>query len=113
MAPLLHRRYSVLTLGVAYADEDWVMRTSSSLNMLTPSVVKTETVSLSDVLPMLIRDVGKSRNVSACCNCAESLEKGSWVTYLTLLVLLLVTPTCHVNGLRICRPALHWSSLLM
>ncbi len=43
-----------------------VMRTSFSLNTLTPSFMKTETVSSSDVLPTLIRDVGKSWNVSAC-----------------------------------------------
>jgi hypothetical protein len=90
-----------------------VMRTLSSLNMLRTLFVKTETVPLSDVLPMLIRDVGKSWNVSACLNCAESLQKGSCVTYLVLLVPQLATPTCHVDGLRIGRPALRWSCLLM
>ncbi len=49
-----------------------VMRTSSSLNKLTLSFVKTKTVLSSDVLPMLIRDVGKSWNVSACLDCADS-----------------------------------------
>ncbi len=49
-----------------------VVRTSSSLNMLTPSFVKTETLLSSDVLPTLIRDVGKSWNISACLNCAHS-----------------------------------------
>jgi hypothetical protein len=83
-----------------------VMRTSSSLNTLTPSFVKTETVPLSNVLPMLIRDVGKSWNVSACCDCAESLQKRSWVTYLALLVPSLATPTCCVDGLKIGGPAL-------
>jgi hypothetical protein len=90
-----------------------VMRMSSSLNTLTPSFVKTETVPLFDALPTLIRDVGKSWNVSACLDCAESLRKVSWVTYLALLVLPLAAPTCHVDGLRIGRPTLHWSCLLM
>ncbi len=45
-----------------------VMSTSSSLNTLTPSFVKTETVPLLAVLPMLIKDEGKSWNVSACIN---------------------------------------------
>ncbi len=90
-----------------------IMRTSSSLNTLTPSFVKTQTVPLSDVLPMLIRDVGKSWNVSPCLACADSLQKGIWVTYLALLVPPLVTPTRHVDGLRLGRPALRWSCLLM
>ncbi len=90
-----------------------VMRISSSLNTLAPSLVSTKTVLLSDVFPMLIRDVGKSWNVSACLNCADSFWKGSWVTYLALLVLPFATPTCHVEGLRMGRPALCWSCLLM
>ncbi len=49
-----------------------VMRMSSFLNKLMPSYMKTETVPLSYVLPMLIRDVGKSWNVSACINHASS-----------------------------------------
>ncbi len=49
-----------------------VMRTSSSLNTLAPSFVMTETMPSSDILPMLIRDVGKSWNVSACLDRAVS-----------------------------------------
>jgi hypothetical protein len=90
-----------------------VMRMLSSLNMLRPLFMKTETVPSSNVLPMLIRDVGKSWNVSDCLNRTENLQKGSCVTYLVLLVLPLATPTCRVDGLRIGRPALHWSCLLM
>ncbi len=75
--------------------------------------MKTETVPLSDVLPTLIRDVGKSWNVSACHGCAESLQKGSWLTYLALLVPPLAAPTHCVDDLRIVRPALHQSCLLM
>ncbi len=90
-----------------------VMRTSSSLNMLTPSFVDTKTVPSSDVLPTFIRDVGKSWNVSACIDCVDSFQKGSWVMYLVLLVLPFATPTCRVEGLRIERPALCWSCLLM
>jgi hypothetical protein len=90
-----------------------VMRTSSSLNTLTPSFVKTETVPSSNVLPTLIRDVGKSWNVSACRDHAEFLQKGSWATYLVLLVPPLATPNHCVDGLRIGRSALRRSCLLM
>jgi hypothetical protein len=90
-----------------------VLRTYSSLNTLTPSFVKTKTVPSSDVLPTLIRDVGKSWNVSPCLDCVDSFHKGSWVTYLALLVPPFATLTCRVEGLRIGRPALHWSCLLM
>ncbi len=41
-----------------------VMSTSSSLKTDTPSFVKTETVPLSAILPTLIKDKGKSWNVS-------------------------------------------------
>ncbi len=90
-----------------------VIRMSSSLKMLTPSFMNTETVPSSDVLPMLIRDVGKSWNVPACLDCADSFQKGSWVMYLALLVPPFATPTCCVEGLRIGRPALCRSCLLM
>ncbi len=90
-----------------------VMRMSFFLNTLTASFMKTETVPSSDVLPTLIRDVGKSWNVTACLDCADSLQKGTWVTYLALLVPPLATPTCRVDGLRIGRPALCQSCLLM
>jgi hypothetical protein len=63
-----------------------VMRMSSSLITLMPSFMKTQTVPSSDVLSMLIRDVGKSWNVSACLSCADSFQKRSWVKYLALLV---------------------------
>jgi hypothetical protein len=74
--------------------------------MLKLSFMNTKAMLSSDVLPMLIRDVGKSWNVSACLDCADSFCPGSWVTYLALLV---ATLTCRVEGLRIGRPALHWS----
>jgi hypothetical protein len=90
-----------------------VTRTSSSVNMFSPSFAKTKTVLSSNVLPMLIRDVGKSWNVSACLNPADSFQKGSWVTYLALLVPPFATPTHRVEGLGIGRPALRWSCLLM
>ncbi len=77
MALLLHQRYSVSSLVILDADEDWfpllhVIRTSSSLKTMMPSFVNTETVSSSAVLPTLIRDVGKSWNVSACLDRADS-----------------------------------------
>jgi hypothetical protein len=90
-----------------------VMRTSSSLIMLMPSFVKSETVPSSDVLPMLIKDVGRSWNVSACLKHADSFQKGSWVMYLALLVPPFATLTRRVEGLRIGRPALRWSCSLM
>jgi hypothetical protein len=85
----------------------------SSLNMLMPSFVKTETVPPSNVLPTLIRDVGKSWNVSACLDCADSLQKGSWVTYFELLMPQLAIPTHCVGGLRIGRPDLRRSCSLI
>ncbi len=88
-----------------------VMRMSSTLNTLMLSFVKTETVPLSDVLPTLIRDVGKSWNVSVCLDCEDSLQKGSRVTYFVLLGYGDPKPLC--DGLRIERPALCWSCLLM
>ncbi len=90
-----------------------VIITSSSLKMLMPSFVNTKTVPSSAVLPTLIRDVGKSLNVSARLDRADSFQKGSWVTYLALLVPPFATPSCHVEGLRMGRPALCWSCLLM
>ncbi len=90
-----------------------VMSTTSSLNTLTPSIVKTETVSLSAVLPTLIKEVGKSWNVSACIARAESCRKGSWVTYLALLVPPLATSTFRVDGCRMGRLALRQSFSLM
>jgi hypothetical protein len=90
-----------------------VMSTSSSLNTLTPSFVKTETVSSLAILPMLIKEVGKSWNVSACIARAESSRNGNWVTYLALLVPPLATPTFCVDGCRMGRPALCQSFLLM
>jgi hypothetical protein len=80
---------------------------------LMPSFMKTETVLSSNVLPTLIRDVGKVWNVSTCLDYAGSLQKESWVTCFVLLVPPLATPTHHVDGHRIGRPALHWSCLLM
>ncbi len=90
-----------------------VMRTSSSLNTLTPSFVKTDTVPLLAVLPTLIKEVGKSWNVSACLDWAESCQNGSWVTYFALLVPPLATPTLRVDGCKMGRPALRRSFLLM
>jgi len=90
-----------------------VVRMSSSLNTLTPSFVKRETVPSYVVLPTLIRDVGKSWNVSACLDRVDSFQKGSWVTYLALLVPPFATLTHPVEGLRIRRPALRRSCLLM
>jgi hypothetical protein len=71
--------------------------------------MKTETMLSFDALPMLIRDVGESWNMSVCLDCSDCLQKGSLVTYFALLVLPLATPTYCVDGRRIGRPALRWS----
>jgi hypothetical protein len=117
MAPLLHQRYLVLSLIILDANEDWFLFACYEdvffLEYIDALFVTTESMPLSDVLPTLIRDLGKSLNVSACLDCADSLQTCSWVTYLALLVPPLATPTHHVDGLRIGRPALHWSCLLI
>ncbi len=56
-----------------------VMSTSSSLNTVTPVLVKTDMVPLSEVLPTLISNVGKFWKVSACLAHADSLWNGSQV----------------------------------
>jgi hypothetical protein len=81
-----------------------VIKMASSLKTLTPSFVNNECVPSSAGLPMLIRDVGKSWNVSACLDHADSFRKGSWVMHLALFVSPFATPTCCVEGLRIGRP---------
>ena len=77
-----------------------------------PVLVKTETVLLLEALPMLINNVGKSWKESTCLARADSLWNGSWVTCLAWLVPPLATPTMHVDGRRMGRPALAWSFLL-
>jgi len=92
-----------------------VMSTSSSLNTLTPSFVNTDTVPSSAILPTLIREVGKSWNVSARIAWAENCQNGRWVTYVALLVPPLATPTfcvdcCRMLGLRCIDPS-RWCSV--
>ncbi len=57
-----------------------VMSTSSSLNTVTPVLVKTDMVPSSEVLPTLINGVGKFWKVSACLAHPDSLWNGSRVT---------------------------------
>jgi hypothetical protein len=83
-----------------------VMKMSSSLNMLMPSFVKTKPMLSSDVLPMLIRDVRKSCNVSTCLDCADIFQKGRLVTYLALLGTRM--PSAPASSLRI-----NWSKVAL
>ncbi len=73
MAPLLHQWYLVLSLVILDANEDWLPFACYEdvlfLEYVDTLFVKTETVPSSDVLPTLLRDVGKSWNVSACLDC--------------------------------------------
>lgn len=57
-----------------------LMRTSSSLWTVTPSLVKIEIVLSSAVLPTLISEVGKSSKVSALLALSERCSNGSFVT---------------------------------
>ena len=61
------------------------MRTYSSLYTDTPSLVKMDVLPSSNIFPTLIRDVGKSSNVSASAAFFDSCGKGNLVTYLLLL----------------------------
>ncbi len=57
-----------------------VMSTSSSLNTVTPVLVKIDMVPSLEVLPTLISDVGKFWKVSACSARTDSLWNGSQAT---------------------------------
>jgi hypothetical protein len=58
--------------------------------------IKMEIVPSSAVLPMLIRDVGKSTNESACVALCNILGTGRPVTYFVLLEPPFATPTLLV-----------------
>ena len=70
-----------------------VMSTSSSLYTVTPSLVKMDTLPLSDVLPTLISDVGNYVNMPASAALLENCGNCSVVTYLPLQALPLDTTT--------------------
>ena len=59
---------------------------------MTPSLVKIDTVPVSDILPTLISDVGKSSNESAWRALLEMFWNGSWVTCLAWLEPPFATP---------------------
>ena len=65
---LLHQRYLVSSMAISYSDKDgFVLACDEHIFFLEqPSFVKTETVPSLVVLPTFIKEVGKSRNVSAC-----------------------------------------------
>jgi hypothetical protein len=110
LPPLLHQWDLVLSMAISNSDEDVFAFACDEhvifLEYIDALFVKTETVSSSAVLPMLIKEVGKSWNVSTWIARAESCQNGSWVTYLALLVPPLATPTFRVDGRRMERPAL-------
>jgi hypothetical protein len=81
MAPLLHQWYSVSSLVILDADEYGFAFACDEdvyfLEYFDALLCETKTMPSSKVLPTLIRNVGKSWNVSACINRADSLQKGS------------------------------------
>ena len=81
-----------------------VISASSSLNTVTPSLVKMDTLPSSAVLTKLIRDVGDSSNVSDSANLLDSCRNGSVVTYLPLQAPPLATPTVLADTRNIGRP---------
>ena len=81
-----------------------VMSTSASLCIVTPSLVKMETLPSSDVLPTLISEVGNSSNVSASATLLESCRNGSEVTYLPFQAPPLATPTFLSDIINTGRP---------
>ena len=78
-----------------------VISTSSSLCTVTPSLEKMEIFPSSDILSTLIKEVGKSWNVSASAACLEGCGNGNLVTNLALLVLTFATPSFSVDCQRI------------
>ena len=86
-----------------------LMSTSVSLCTVTPVLVKMEMVPLSEVFPMLINDVGKSVNVSACVPRFDNCGKRSRVTCFALHVLPFATPTFLLDERKM---GIHTSFLL-
>lgn len=70
-------------------------------------------VPLSAVLPMLINEWGKSLKMSACVAHSDSVEKGSLLMWMALLVLPLATLMHFVDGHRSGMLAARWSCLHM
>jgi len=75
-----------------------VMSTSCSLCTVTPSFVKIDIVPSSDILPTLISELGKSSNESVLAARSDSCLNGRRLTCLAVVVPLLATPTCFVDG---------------
>ena len=81
-----------------------VISTSCSLWTVTPSFVKIDIVPSSDVLPTLMRELGKSSNESALAARSDNCLNGRRLTCLAVLVPPLATPTRLVDGRNIGRP---------
>ena len=90
-----------------------VMRTSVSLCTLTPSMVNTEMVPVSDVWPTLMSEWGKSLNVSASVILGSRCGMGNVVTLEPRLTLQLATHTRFLERRKMGRPAVFRSHLLM
>ena len=82
-----------------------LIRTSVSLWTVTPSLVNMDMVPSSEVLPTLMREVGKLLKVSAWVALLDNFLIGSFVTNWALLVLPLATPTRLVDHRSIGKPA--------
>ena len=83
-----------------------VMSTSCSLCTVTPSFVNIDIVPLSDVLPTLISELGKSSNESALAARSDSCLNGRRLTCRAVLVPPLATPTRFVDGRMVGRPTI-------
>ena len=90
-----------------------VIRTSSSLCIVTPCFMNMDTLPSLFTLPMLNTEVGKSSNVWASTTAFDSCGIGRGVTFVTVLNPQLATLTCLVNFCMIGNFAIALSVSLM
>ena len=90
-----------------------VMSTSCLLCTVTPSLVKIDIVPSLAVLPTLIREVGNSLHVSACCAFVDKAGKGRLIVCWPLLFSPFATMTRLVDGRKMGRCAASLSFLLI
>jgi hypothetical protein len=116
MAPLLHQRYSVLSLVISDANEDWL-----------PFACDKDVFFL-EYVDALLQEDGNCAIVRCLAHahqrCGEVLEcvclsqlcrqfaKGELGDIFGVACAIIGNPICCVDGLRIGRPALHRSCLL-
>ena len=89
------------------------MSSSFSSCTVTPSLVKIDIVPLLAVLPTLIRDMGNSLKVSACCAFLDKAGKGKLVMCWPFLFYPFATMARLVDGRKMGRRAAALSLLLM